>query len=60
LTAAVEPKTAKLVEMVLVFGGVLGFAVWQLVSVRRELRRDRQKQYAGDDAEAGRRDREGG
>ena len=41
-----EPKTAKLVELVLVFGGVLGFAVWQLVSVRRELRRDREKQAA--------------
>lgn len=41
-----EPRTAKLVELVLVFGGVLGFAVWQLVSVRRELRRDREKQAA--------------
>ena len=43
-----EPKTAKLVELVLVFGGVLGFAVWQLVSVRRELRRDREKQAPRD------------
>lgn len=41
-----EPRTAKLVEMVLVFGGVLGFAVWQLLAVRRELRRDREKRQA--------------
>lgn len=45
-----EPRVLKLVEMVLVFGGVLGFAVWQLVSVRRELRRDREKQAARDAA----------
>ena len=43
-----EPRVLKLVEMVLVFGGVLLFAVWQLVSVRRELRRDREKQAARD------------
>jgi hypothetical protein len=32
-----------LVELVLVFGLVLGFGIWQLVSVRREIRRDREK-----------------
>jgi len=31
-----------LIEMVLVLGGVLTLAVWQLVSVRRERRRERE------------------
>jgi hypothetical protein len=30
---------AGLIELALVFGAVLGFAVWQLVSVRRAIRR---------------------
>lgn len=29
-----------LLEMLLVFGTVVGFGVWQLVSLRRERRRD--------------------
>jgi hypothetical protein len=29
-----------LIEIVLVFGLVLGFAIWQWVSVRREIKRD--------------------
>jgi len=33
-----------LLEMALVFGGVLGLAVWQLVSLRRERRRDREQE----------------
>jgi hypothetical protein len=32
---------ASLVEMLLVYGVVLGLAIWQLISVRRELARDR-------------------
>lgn len=42
-----------LLEGLLVFGGVLGFGVWQLVSVRRSLARDRRRQAeqaANDDA----------
>jgi hypothetical protein len=30
-------------EMLLVFGGVLGFAVWQIVSVNRASREDRRR-----------------
>lgn len=33
--------SAGLVELTLVFGSVLVFAVWQLVSVRRLIRKDR-------------------
>lgn len=47
-----EPRDFKLVELVLVFGGVLAFAVWQLVSVNRELRRDREQQAAKEAAQA--------
>ncbi len=32
---------ASLVEMLFVYGVILGLAIWQLVSVRRELARDR-------------------
>ncbi len=32
---------ASLVEMVFVYGVVLAVAVWQLISVRREIARDR-------------------
>jgi len=32
---------ASLVEMLFVYGVVLAIAVWQLISVRRELARDR-------------------
>lgn len=32
---------ASLIEMLLVYGVVLAAAVWQLVSVRREIARDR-------------------
>lgn len=31
-----------LIEMLLVFGGVLAFLVWEFVSVRRARRRDRE------------------
>lgn len=31
-----------LIEMVLVFGGVLAWAVWEVISTRRSLRRDRE------------------
>ena len=30
-----------LIEMILVFGLVLGWAVWEVISVRRSLQRDR-------------------
>jgi hypothetical protein len=39
----VSSDSLGLIEMVLVLGGVLGLAIWQLVSVRRERRRDRQR-----------------
>lgn len=58
-----DGATLGLLEGLLVFGGVLGFGVWQLVSVRRSLARDRRRQAAaaaakddrdpGPDAEAG-------
>jgi len=32
---------AGLVEMIFVYAVALGFGIWQLVSVRRELRRDK-------------------
>jgi hypothetical protein len=34
---------AALIELLLVFGAALGLAVWQLISVRRELRRDHKR-----------------
>lgn len=36
----------KLFEAILIIVGVLGFAVYQLVSVRRSLKRDREKRAA--------------
>ncbi|MDP3578968.1 MAG: hypothetical protein Q8R75_13115 [Methyloversatilis sp.] len=36
----------KLIEAVLIIGGVLGFAVYQLVSVRRQIREDRARAAA--------------
>ena len=48
-----DGATLGLLEGLLVFGGVLGFGVWQLVSVRRSLARDRRRQAepaANDDA----------
>lgn len=39
-----DGATLGLLEGLLVFGGVLGFGVWQLVSVRRSLARDRRRQ----------------
>lgn len=39
---------AGLLELTLVFGALLGLLVWELVSVRRELRRDTRK--SADDA----------
>jgi hypothetical protein len=48
-----SPNTAKLVELFLVFGLAVGIGVWQLVSVTRELRRDREREAAQ------RREREG-
>lgn len=41
-----DGSTLGLLEGLLVFGGVLGFGVWQLVSVRRSLARDRRRQAA--------------
>lgn len=34
---------AAIVEIVFVLGGALGFGIWQLVSVKREIRRDKEK-----------------
>lgn len=36
-----NPDYYGIVEMVLSFGIVLGFAIWQLVSVRRSMRDDK-------------------
>jgi uncharacterized membrane protein len=38
----------KLIEALLVIGGVLGFAIYQLVSVRRQIRADRARAAATD------------
>jgi hypothetical protein len=44
-----NPQTLKLMELVLVFGAVLGWAVWELVSVRRSQAADRRaRERAGD------------
>lgn len=44
-----SPQTFKLMELVLVFGAVLGWAVWELVSVRRSQAADRRaRERAGD------------
>jgi hypothetical protein len=48
-----SPSTAKLIELVMIFGLALGLGIWQLVSVNRELRRDREREAAQ------RREREG-
>ncbi|MEO6744931.1 MAG: hypothetical protein ABIS28_01315 [Caldimonas sp.] len=40
-----------LIELGLVFGSVLALAVWELIRLRREMRRDRERaeQVRGDD-----------
>ena len=48
-----SPNTAKLVELFLVFGLAVGIGVWQLVSVTRELRRDREREAARQRGEQG-------
>jgi hypothetical protein len=51
----IESEWAGVVEILLVFGGALGFGIWQLVSVRREIRRDRERaSAAGRDGEGSR------
>jgi hypothetical protein len=42
----IQSEWAGVVEIVLVFGVALAFGVWQLVSVRREIRRDKEKASA--------------
>jgi cytochrome oxidase assembly protein ShyY1 len=44
----VDGSTLGLIEMLLVLGIVLGLGIWQLVSVRRELKRDREKSGRSD------------
>lgn len=39
-----------LIELLLVAGGVLGFAIWELVSVRRSIRRDAERASAAEAA----------
>lgn len=39
-----------LVELLLVLGSVLGFGIWQLVSVRRSIRRDAERASAAEAA----------
>lgn len=38
-----QSEWAGVVEIVLVLGGALAFGIWQLVSVKREIRRDKEK-----------------
>jgi hypothetical protein len=38
-----EPGTIKALELVLIFGGVLGFCFWELYKLRRERKREREK-----------------
>ncbi len=40
-----------LVEMVLVFGLVLGVALWQIISVHREIREDERRRQASQQAD---------
>lgn len=42
-------------EAFIVLGVVLGLAIWQLVSVRREIARDRERERQREQAEASRR-----
>lgn len=37
-------EIAGLIEMIFVYAVALGFGIWQLVSVRREIRRDKEAQ----------------
>ncbi len=37
------PVALKLFELVLVFGGVLGFCFWELYKLRRERKRDEEQ-----------------
>ena len=47
-------STLVLVELLLVLGGVMGWAVWELWSVRRQLRDDRDRlRQAGADRQGG-------
>ncbi len=58
----ISGQTLILLELVLVFGAIVAFGVWQLRSVRREMRRDEARRAAdaaasssgGGSAEAGR------
>jgi hypothetical protein len=36
-----------IIELSLVFGAALGLGIWQLVAIRRELKRDRKKRGNG-------------
>ena len=56
-----SPQTFKLMELVLVFGAVLGWAVWELVSVRRSQAADRRaRERAGEGEGPGAEDSGGG
>jgi hypothetical protein len=39
-----EPGTIKALELVLIFGGVLGFGFWELYKLRRERRREQEEE----------------
>lgn len=40
---AMDGGTLILIEMLLVFGGAIGFALWQVVKTNREIRADKEK-----------------
>jgi hypothetical protein len=48
-----QSEWAGIVEIVFVLGGALAFGIWQLVSVKREIRRDREKAAAKERGESG-------
>lgn len=47
-----EGSALGLIELLLVLGSVLGFGIWQLVSVRRSQRRDAERAAAAAAAQA--------
>ncbi len=46
-----SPETIVVLELILVLGAALGFGVWQLISLNRYERKDRERHGAVDDSE---------
>lgn len=45
-----QPQWLVAIEAALIFGGVLGFGIWQLVSLKREKKKDEEKRARGEEA----------